>query len=243
MPNAVELFIADCSAAEIPQLTEHWLSRMAVSEQQRYQTINRDARRREWLTGRALACEALASTLGHVEAAALRSNPGGGLVYKAAPLHLSLSHSHGLVTLALAPVPVGVDLERVQPRGLVKRVAEIFTAAETACITRAHGQRRLELFYRHWTLKEAYCKAAGVPLGTALREAEFDLERGACHLPASSPTGGWQFLSARLADHWYVALAVQDTATALPLVARCREREQWRTQALHEPVRLSCAAH
>lgn len=243
MPNTAELFVAGCSAAYIPPPAEPWLSRLAISEQQRYHTLGCDTRRREWLAGRVLACEALAATLGRVNTAALHSSPENGLVYDDAPLHLNLSHSHGLVALTLASVRTGVDVEFVRPRGLVKHVGEIFTATESAYILRAQGRRRLETFYRYWTLKEAFCKAAGMPLWAVLRHAEFDLEANSYRLPDAQQNDDWQFLSARLADGWYVALAVQDAATALPVAVRHRAHAGWRTQMLHAAIRLRRAAH
>ncbi|MDH6137083.1 4'-phosphopantetheinyl transferase [Kitasatospora sp. MAA4] len=78
--------------------------------------------------------------------------------------HFSLSHSHGLVLIAVSSIPVGVDVQRVP-------------SVETAeiCMTSLHPEEREELgslteeersfaFGRLWTRKEAYLKGLGTGL-------------------------------------------------------------------------------
>ncbi|MET4924703.1 4'-phosphopantetheinyl transferase superfamily protein [Streptomyces sp. PSRA5] len=82
--------------------------------------------------------------------------------------HFSLSHCAGITLVAVADVPVGVDVERLPGR----RTVEL-------CLARLHPREREELlrvpraerpleFCRLWTRKEAYLKAVGTGLGRGL---------------------------------------------------------------------------
>ncbi|MCI0386887.1 4'-phosphopantetheinyl transferase superfamily protein [Streptomyces sp. CNQ085] len=82
--------------------------------------------------------------------------------------HFSLSHSRGLVAIAVAAVPVGVDVQGV-PSADVARL----------CVRKLHVREREELaglsreelpiaFARLWTRKEAYLKGLGTGLGRGL---------------------------------------------------------------------------
>lgn len=85
-----------------------------------------------------------------------------------APVHFSLSHSHGVVAVAVAATEVGADVQRVCSLGTVE-----------ACLARLHPRERAELcqvaeadraraFSRLWSRKEAYLKALGTGLSRGL---------------------------------------------------------------------------
>lgn len=70
----------------------------------------------------------------------------------------SLSHSGGIALCALSSAPVGVDVERVRPRG-AQLPAYVLSETE-----RAGFDGTWEDFYRLWTLKESWCKREDTPL-------------------------------------------------------------------------------
>lgn len=78
---------------------------------------------------------------------------------QAGRLHISLATRAGIVAVALAEKPVGVDVELVDPAGIIPREAlhpdeqQMLGAIET-------GMRPLA-FARLWAAKEAYVKALG----------------------------------------------------------------------------------
>jgi 4'-phosphopantetheinyl transferase len=91
-----------------------------------------------------------------------------------ANLSFNVSHAgeRALVAVAAGPA-VGVDIEPVQPRvGLDDIVARNFAPAERQALSRAAPAEWLSLFYRFWTLKEAYLKACGVGMSGALDEID-----------------------------------------------------------------------
>ena len=80
--------------------------------------------------------------------------------------HLSLSHTSSLVAVALAPFPVGVDVE---PIGRTKHIDDVarkmFSPQEADDIVSLAGDEKKLRFTRYWTLREAFYKMAGWPLG------------------------------------------------------------------------------
>jgi 4'-phosphopantetheinyl transferase len=79
-------------------------------------------------------------------------------VADAAP-HFNLSHSGDLALIALAPVPVGIDIERDMPADAPALAQAWFTPAEQARL--AGGQTD---FLDVWTAREAVLKAMGTGL-------------------------------------------------------------------------------
>ena len=91
-----------------------------------------------------------------------------------AEISFNLSHSgrHGLI--AIAPDGrVGVDVEdRADRRDFDRLIEEVFTPREQAELNRMRGRRRIVLFYKLWTIKEALIKALGT--GFSLHPATFE---------------------------------------------------------------------
>ncbi|MDX2163347.1 MAG: 4'-phosphopantetheinyl transferase superfamily protein [bacterium] len=79
-------------------------------------------------------------------------------------VHFNLSHSDELALVAVAPYPVGIDLEIMRPLAwqTVIRTAEIgFSAEELATLHGLPASERVGVFYRIWTRKEALMKGIG----------------------------------------------------------------------------------
>ena len=89
----------------------------------------------------------------------------------------SVSHSGGHGLIALVPHGrIGVDVEERTPRrNLNDDIRLLFAPGERAELEAADGDRKTDLFYRLWTLKEAVLKAAGLGLG--LDTAGFEIPR------------------------------------------------------------------
>jgi len=78
-------------------------------------------------------------------------------------LRLSISHSGGVVGLAAARVPVGLDVEHAVPIDLATLLPVVLSGAESA-------PEDLPGFYRYWTRKESFLKALGVGLPGVLTD-------------------------------------------------------------------------
>lgn len=98
-----------------------------------------------------------------------KCNPGGAL-------HFNLSHTEGVVVLAVSrDGEIGIDVERtdrpIDHTGLARRY---FARVEAEAVENCPPAERGALFYRIWTLKEAYVKAVGKGLAHALDSFWFE---------------------------------------------------------------------
>jgi 4'-phosphopantetheinyl transferase len=87
-------------------------------------------------------------------------------------VRFSLSHSGALTLYAVTwNREVGVDVEQVRSDLDLITIAERhLSPEEAAAITTSSGKRRVDLFYRCWTRREACLKARGGALAAASRE-------------------------------------------------------------------------
>jgi 4'-phosphopantetheinyl transferase len=78
-------------------------------------------------------------------------------------LAFNVSHTRGRAVLAVAARgPVGVDVERLEPRVDVDGLAQrFFSPAEVTALREVPAGRRLRAFFDGWTRKEAFVKALG----------------------------------------------------------------------------------
>lgn len=78
-------------------------------------------------------------------------------------LCFNVSHSHGLAVYAIAlNRAVGIDLEHLRDISDVQQLAErFFSQSESCLINGLPESQQQELFFRFWTIKEAYLKATG----------------------------------------------------------------------------------
>lgn len=85
-------------------------------------------------------------------------------------VRFNVSHSAELALIAVVrDREVGVDVERIRSFVDLDDIAfRHFSAAERQTLRRAASDLRLALFFRYWTLKEAYVKAQGLGLHRAL---------------------------------------------------------------------------
>lgn len=131
--------------------------------------------------------------------------PGGRPVLLGFPEgpHFSLSHSHDLIVIAVAAVPVGVDVQRMPRSGTVDALLPRLHPAEREALLRVPRAARAVAFARLWTRKEAYLKGLGTGLARGLATD--------CLLDGTQPAG-WH-VRALAAPPGYAAA----TAVAYPL--------------------------
>lgn len=231
--SAVQIMLMDAAAAPTE---EALLPRLHSEERARYRGFTHSARRLNWRAGRALLLAALEQIVGSVDAEALRTAESGGVRYGDGALHVSLSHSGGLVGAALAPAPVGLDLEWPRPRLPVEQSAHLFSDGESAFLAALSPDARLDAFYSLWTLKEAACKTIGVAVWQGLRNARFDIAAGHFQPDAPFPVGDWACLHARLASGARLAVALRQRG---PVEIACRRwcaPRAWIGESLVQPA-------
>jgi 4'-phosphopantetheinyl transferase len=114
-------------------------------------------------------------------------------------LHFNLSHSDGVVALAICEGrEVGVDVEAQRPGRSMEGISRRYLPPEVASeIERTTGTDRLRAFYRAWVRQEAYAKGRGEGL-ELIGEAP-DPRR-------------WSIADLELIDGYAAAVAVQGAA-------------------------------
>jgi 4'-phosphopantetheinyl transferase len=159
-----------------------WFALLDPEERERNARFLIEPPRRLDLAARVL----LRQTLSHYRAVDPRDWRFGrnayGRPYVEAPehgrtLHFNLSHTDGLVALAVSEAPdIGVDVE-IATRDLdCERLAiSVFAPAELEAYRRVAAGERRSAFFVLWTLKEAYIKARGMGLHLPLDGFAFDL--------------------------------------------------------------------
>lgn len=100
------------------------------------------------------------------------------------PLAFNLSHSGHWVVLAWHTgrdaLPLGVDVEQRSAgrRDVMRLARRYFSRPEQLSLEALVGDAREALFYRLWTLKEAWVKAHGLALAPQLGAVSFSLHEG-----------------------------------------------------------------
>jgi 4'-phosphopantetheinyl transferase len=131
------------------------------------------------------------------------------------PLRFSLSHTEGLVAVAVTTgLEVGVDAEDlgrvVDP---LRLAARFFAPAEQAALSALPSAERHQRFLEFWTLKEAFVKAKGRGLSISLDQFWFtvdDSTRVRIDFAAAlaDDPARWHFTLIRARQRHRVALAV-----------------------------------
>lgn len=108
----------------------------------------------------------------------------------ASALHFNISHTRGMVAVALSGSPIGVDVERVRPLADMRQLVADLMAREAleAYDAATDAEERAALFFRYWTLGEAFIKATGQGLDQGLASFAFTAD-GPAALTRVTP--GW----------------------------------------------------
>ena len=178
-----------------------WLS---PAEQRRLNRIAASARRSQFIAGRWFARQLLAAVHGDRPEQWRLTAPDEGpprVEHPAIPAHISLSHSGDHLACAVAPSPVGLDLEAPRrTRNFLALADVVCCAGEKARLLAAQPAGREALFYECWTLKEAWLKSRGEPLSPG-RLAQIRTDRALSPLTAEGRTWrGADFILALVAN-------------------------------------------
>lgn len=175
-----------------------WLS---DEERARVDAMRSERRRRQFLSGHWLL-RAMAAEYGGGEARQweVSASPNGSPTLRhplsGACLFASLSHSGEWLAGAVSPSLIGVDVEsQEKTRDLLALAEQVFCPDECAELLASSDSARSSLFYRYWTLREAFGKRDG----QGLRPERSRLQR--LRPTASNRASGysWQFDNVSLA--------------------------------------------
>ncbi len=170
-------------------LARVWLFRVSDAERSRFDALpqeDRDAALRyrfehdrlRQLAARLFLRDILSECLGHPPAD-IRFGVGehGKPFVEGRPLEFNLSHSGEVIAIAVAPDPVGIDVEPWDRKVAGSEIAgRWFDPDEQAWIESHDSTRRQEAFFRLWTIKEAAIKADGRGMAIPLSRVNVDLK-------------------------------------------------------------------
>ncbi len=156
--------------------TEKWfLERLRLEDTEAAELADiKGDRRRQWLAARYMLSNMLGGTSG-----AMIKDEYGKPHLKHLPLHISLSHSHGLATVMVTHHPTGVDIQKLVPK--IERIAHRVLRPEE--LNSLQFPTRIEHLHVYWGAKESLYKAYG--------RRELDFRQHMCIEPfAFAPDGG-----------------------------------------------------
>jgi 4'-phosphopantetheinyl transferase len=186
-PRARRLRQTTVAVAEVgqqrPYDVDEALALLDEDEHARWERLRRDADRERFVLAHALLRQLVGDALccPPEQVPMARTTLGAPYVVGAPRLGVSLSHSGGLVAAAVAPGPVGVDVESTDSVVDVPELIRRFCAAEEIPATDAVDRNTALL--RVWVRKEAVTKALGRGLGLPLTEITVGSHRPRGPLP------------------------------------------------------------
>lgn len=184
------------------------------SEQRRAARLRFGHDRRRWILARSAVRQILSRYLGiRPDAVVFHLSPYGkpalGPKLDAQSLHFNLSHSNALAVLAVARCEVGVDVEYMdQKLSWESLPVQVFSAAEQQHLLSHPPHLQRGVFFRLWTLKEAYIKGRGLGLQIPLQSFTVPMLRpcdigNVCVEPNWDDGRPWRLLdlSTKMATH------------------------------------------
>jgi 4'-phosphopantetheinyl transferase len=163
---------------------------LSAAELARLASLRHPAAAEHFRRGRLAVRSLLAAELGcHPRAVPIRVAEHGKPVCDGA--HFNVSHTAGLVAIAVGSTAVGIDVEAADPRrdvaGLVRR---FFADEEREQFDHLPDHLRHTAFLRGWTCKEALLKGIGTGVRD-LRNCAVCLDPGQLPRVLRCPTGVW----------------------------------------------------
>ncbi len=90
-------------------------------------------------------------------------------------IHYNVTHADGITACTVGESECGIDAERVRAYrpNVIKRT---FSESEKALMESTPDEEKNLLFFRLWTLKEAYVKAIGIGVSYPMNTVEFSFD-------------------------------------------------------------------
>lgn len=231
----IDVWLADATTAA---RSDGYLNLLDDGERMRFDRFRTPEMRAQYVVGHALLRTTLARYTGvperdwHFQSGAF-GRPGILAPHHWRHLQFNLSHTDGLAACAVGiGCRIGVDVENVsRPIDLDGLSSHALAAPEVASLDNAtHDVRRL-LFFRYWTLKEAYLKATGRGLSIPLKALWFDLNGSspAVHFSdlCPGPRLEWQFSDYAVGNTHQLAVAVSTDPAVPKPIANCGVQIRW----------------
>jgi 4'-phosphopantetheinyl transferase len=202
-----------------------WAAVLDATERARAARFVFARNRVEYTAAHVLVRRALAEATGH-PAAAFRFEAGshgkptawiGGTT---AGVHFNLSHTRGMVAVAVAPFEHGLDVEALNRDVSLDIADHYFCPEEIAWLKSLPQARQGEGFLRLWTLKEAFIKATGFGLSQGLDTFWFNVFPPAIRFKAAiaDDPASWRFEQRDIDGNFLAAVGFRLASRPPPLV-------------------------
>lgn len=234
--NDVHIWYCYCDDPRVVADQQRLRSLLSIDELARYERFAFEKDRNLFLLARCLLRTALSQYAAVAPADWTFEHTGKGKPFLAPqsglpPLSFNVSHSKKLAVCALTlEHRIGIDVESTARRTNPKVADYFLSPREKSNYLQASETDRRELFYRYWTLKEAYAKALGMGLSLRFTNFSFQLDESSPPALVEKPEASdavWQFHQQQLSPDYWLALAVEGSTPERPVIT-CQ----------HEPPRL-----
>lgn len=197
-PDSIELWLVRPERLGLPEL-EHLGALLTPEERERQARFRFEHLRRDFAITRGLVREVLSAYAG-CDARSWtfevgdKGKPTPRFPPGCAPFFMNVSHTHGLIGLAIARDEVGMDLETLERRAPLEVADRYFGEPEIRALYALPEERRAHRFFTLWTLKEAWLKAIGTGITHSLSSIILDVETDppTAHFPDDTFPGPWQ---------------------------------------------------
>jgi 4'-phosphopantetheinyl transferase len=233
IPGQVCFFYTLISQVRETQLIQSFNNLLDEKEKQKINRRMSEKGRHARLVARALARQVLAWCTGTTATAVQFTENRFGKPELAPgitdqPIRFNLSCTNDLVACAVTlGHDIGVDIENVHRQVDLSIADRFFSNQEAEAISQADAGLKTSLFFRFWTLKEAFVKATGRGIATGLDQFCFVMDQDdiqvvfhpafqgasgqACHgqdHDRPGPPGHWQFFQFAPVPGYMAAVAV-----------------------------------
>jgi 4'-phosphopantetheinyl transferase len=193
-PGELWLWFGEPATASFDEFLPH----LDSDEQARARSFRAEADRWTCAASRACLRALLGAMLGGAPLSVnFLSGPKGKPLLSTGRIHFNVSHTRGLVAIAIAGCPVGVDVEPMRHVPDLMDLARIaFAPQMQAALFACQDETiRTRMFFRFWTLAEAYIKATGEGVSQGLSSFVFDADVARLNeaAPAWGPASRWRF--------------------------------------------------
>jgi 4'-phosphopantetheinyl transferase len=198
--DAIHIYCCRYDRIDEPQLLDQYHSLLNQAERQRWQGIRTEEGKLCFLVSRAMMRTLLGAAISCPPTAlTVTADAQGKPFIDRSTTHwqFTLSHSRGLITLALAyDTAIGIDVECYHRNTETLQLARhFFHSQEIQQLEALPADEQRQHFFKLWTLKEAYVKAIGCGLSHALDSVGFTFHQPdsklAMHPPPQSTVNCW----------------------------------------------------
>lgn len=218
--DAIHVYCCRYDQIDEPQLLNQYHSLLNQAERQRGEGIRTENGKQCFLVSRAMIRSLFGTVIDCPPTALTITADAQGKPFIERPTtrwQFNLSHSHGLITLALAyDIAVGVDVEYHHRNiNALQLARHFFHSREIQQLESLSTNEQWQHFFKLWTLKEAYVKALGNGLSHALDSFGFTFHqidsKLTMHSPPQSVVNCW---SAQLKSYTLASIALSQSHEA-----------------------------